>query len=614
MKKTSVVLCTLLAALGAVRAHAAAPSAKHTFTVANEQFQLDGKPFRIISGEVHYSRIPRAEWRHTFRTARAMGLNTITTYVFWNEHETSPGVYDFSGNKDVAEFLREAQQEGLFVILRPGPYACAEWDFGGFPAWLLKDHTIPLRTTDARFMDPAKRWLKRLGQELAPLQVANGGPIALVQVENEYGSYGADREYMRAVRQALIDAGFTKSILYSCDGPEQMPHDALPDMLASANFGPGDAPKAIAKYKAYRPHGPYLVSEYWDGWFDHWGAPWQHTNTAKQVADVEYILSHDSSISFYMFQGGTSFGFMNGANSPKAGDYQPDVTSYDYDCALSESGQPTAKYFAFRDAIARVTGVKPPPVPEAPKLVAMPEAKFTESASLWDNLPAPRASEHPLSMEDVGQSFGYILYRTMLKDAARGVLDLGVMHQYARVYVDGKLAGSADRRFGGHTAMIEAAAGARLDVLVENTGRINFGPRILGERVGLLTDVSIGGKTLTGWNIYSLPMDAVGKMRFSKAACEGPCFYRGSLQVSAPANTYLDTRELSKGALWVDGKNVGRFWKVGPQGALFLPASWQKAGANEVIAFDLDGAPGRATRGLDHPVFDWGSLDAKGKK
>jgi beta-galactosidase len=612
MKWTLNVFLLLLAALTATHAFAvpAAGHAAHTFTAQNGQFMLDGKPFRIISGEVHYVRVPRTEWRQTFRMAKAMGLNTITTYVFWNAHEATPGVYDFSGNNDIAEFLREAQQEGLYVILRPGPYVCAEWDLGGLPAWLLKDKSMPLRTNDPRYMQPVRKWLMRLGQELAPLQIANGGPIIAVQVENEYGSYGSDRGYIRAMRQVLIDAGFGKSLFYTADGLNGIPKDALPDMLAGLNFGPGDpsaggAKASMDKYKELRPTCPYIVSEYWDGWFDHWGEPWNYTAARQQADEIQYILSHGSSISIYMFQGGTSFGWMNGANSPQADSYQPDVTSYDYDAALSESGQPTPKYYLFRNAIARATGVEPPPVPKAPKLAAMPVATFSSSVSLWKTLPPPRHSEHLLSMEDIGQGYGYILYRTTLKDAISGTLDLGVMHQYAQVYVNGKLAGIADRRLKQHTVAITSVnPGARLDILVENTGRINFGPRMLGERIGLLTDVTIAGATLTGWDIYALPMRAPQNLAFTVAPCTGPCFYRATLNVTKPLDTYLDTRELHKGQLWVNGRNLGRFWNVGPQGALFVPASWLKAGQNEIVIFDLQGAPGRKIAGLDHPVID----------
>ncbi len=603
MKRTLGALLLLFAGLTNAFATPAAP---HTFVVKDGSFQLDGKPFQIISGEMHYPRIPRARWRQSFRMARAMGLNTITTYVFWNLHEPKPGVYDFSGNNDVAEYIREAQQEGLRVILRPGPYVCAEWEFGGFPAWLLKDRTIPLRTTDPRYMTPVKKWLVRLGKELAPLQIANGGPIIAVQVENEYGSYGDDRAYMQASRQALIDAGFGKSLLYSADGLAQIRKVGLPDLLAAANYGPREAKSSMDRLKAMRPTGPYMTGEYWAGWFDHWGERWQRTNAKTEADEIEWLLKQGDSISIYMFQGGTTFGWMNGANSQKPTEYQPDVNSYDYDAAVSEDGQPSAKYALFRDAIARATGVTPPPMPEAPTLVALPPAQLATSISLWKTLPKPIQSEHPLSMEDVGQNYGYILYRTMLAAPVKGDLVFDAIHEYAQVYVDGKLAGTVDRRLAQTKLAMDAPIGARLDVLVEDTGRINYGPQIVGERIGILGDVSVDGKALTGWSIYPLPMEAPQKLKLDTATCTGPCFYRATLHVDAPADTYLDTQSLRKGQVWINGRNLGRFWYIGPQGALFVPASWLKAGANDVVIFDLEAAPGRSVQGLDHPVTTLG--------
>ena len=598
----------LLAALFSTAGFAQKP--QHTFTTGNGEFLLDGRPFRILSGEVHYPRIPRDQWRQTFRMAKAMGLNTITTYVFWNEHEAKQGTYDFSGNKDVAEFIREAQQEGLFVILRPGPYVCAEWELGGFPAWLMRDRNMPLRTNHAAYMEPVKKWLTRLSKELAPLQVGNGGPILLVQVENEYGSYGDDKGYIAAMRKMLLDVGFNKAVLYTADGPQQTIKDSLPDMQVGFNFGPGDAKKALDLYKQLRPQGPYIVSEYWDGWFDHYGHTWDNTDAEKQANDLQYILSHDSSISIYMFRGGTNFGFMNGANSSEKGDYQPDVTSYDYDSVVNEAGQPTKKFFLFRDVIAKETGVKAPPVPEAPKLYALPEARFTTGVSLWDTLPKPQHHEHPVTMEEAGQNYGYILYRTTLPHDASGTLDLGVMHQYARVYLDGKLVGSADRRVNQNSVTLPLAkAGARLDILVEDTGRVNFGPKILGERIGLLTEVTLDKERLLGWDVYPLPMETPQESTFHDAACTGACFYRATMHVETPRDSYLDITALGKGQLWVNGRNLGRFWNVGPQGSLYVPASWLKSGDNDIVIFDLDGAPGRAVHGVDHLIKDGGTPD-----
>jgi len=366
-------------------------TAPGSFAVHDGQFLLNGKPFRIISGEMHYARIPRAYWRGRFRMAKAMGLNTVTTYVFWNAHEPRPGVYDFSGNLDVAEFIREAQQEGLYVILRPGPYACAEWEFGGFPAWLLKDHSTIVRSRDPKFMEPAARWIERLGKELAPLQIGNGGPIVLVQVENEYGSFGDDHVYMQDIRRMLVDAGFTKSVLYTADGADEVPAGSLPELPVGINFGGGDegaAKEEFAKLKKLRPNGPFLNSEFWDGWFDHWGSKHGVTNATNQASNLDWMLRQGYSVSLYMFHGGTSFGWMNGANSDGK-NYEPDVTSYDYDAPLDESGRPMPKYFLFRDVIAKATGTTPPPVPSVAPAMKIPEVKLAESVSLWEVLPKP---------------------------------------------------------------------------------------------------------------------------------------------------------------------------------------------------------------------------------
>ena len=574
------------------------------FTVSNGQFTLDGKPFRVISGEMHYPRIPRAYWRDRLRMAKAMGLNTITTYVFWNAHELQPGVYDFSGNNDVAEFIREAQQEGLYVILRPGPYVCAEWEWGGYPAWLLKDHATVVRSTDPKFMQPAARWIKRLGQELAPLQIGNGGPIILTQVENEYGSYGSDHAYMQQIRKLLVDAGFTKSQLYTADGPEQVPNGSLPDLPVGINFGGekvGDAQKAFETLKKERPNGPFFNSEYWAGWFDHWGGKHAHTNADAQVANLKWMLEQGYSVSIYMFHGGTSFGWMNGANTDGKGSYEPDVTSYDYDSALDESGRPIPKYFAMRDVIAKATSVTPPAVPQVAPSMSVPAISLPESASLWDNLPLAISSDQVQSMEDIGQAYGYILYRTHLTSAAEGQLALDQIHSYAQVYLNKKLVGTIDRRLKQESIPLHGTAGAQLDILVENTGRVNFGKTIGGERAGITKQVTLAGKPLLGWEIYPLTLTHVEQLPFAKKPCEGPCFYRGSFDLTKTADTFIDTTAFAKGQLWLNDHALGRIWNIGPQKTLYAPAPWLKTGHNQAIVFDTKGRIGGTLRGLDKP-------------
>jgi len=605
MNKTRISLSVLTAViLCAAAAYGQPAPARHTFTVSGKRFQLDGQPYQIISGEMHYPRVPRAYWRDRFRKARAMGLNTITTYVFWNLHEPRPGVYDFSGQNDIAEYIREAQEEGLNVILRPGPYVCAEWELGGYPSWLLKDRSLVLRSQDAKYTAAVERWFARLAKEITPLLLRNGGPIIAVQVENEYGSFGNDHAYMEALKTLLQKTGMAPDLLYTADGPEQIPNGSLPKLPAVINFGTGEAKHSFAILDTLRPDGPQMSGEYWAGWFDHWGEKHHETDGGKEAAELEWMLSQGFSISMYMFHGGTSFGWMNGANS-NGNNYEPDTTSYDYDAPLDEQGTPRRKYFLFRDVIATVTGHAASPVPAAIPVKTFEIAAGNESASLWRNLPKPIESDTPLAMEDMDQSYGYVLYRTRLEPGQGGELVLDGLHDYAQVYVDQKLAGTLDRRLGtSKLTLVPANHAATLDILVENTGRVNFTEVIRGERKGLTGKVTLGGKEPGHWQIFSLPMDNLARLQFTSEPCEGPCFHRAQLTAPEPADTYVDTTEVHKGIMWVNQQPLGRFWSIGPQHALYLPAPWLKQGANEVIFFDLLSDSSDEIKTSAKPIFD----------
>jgi beta-galactosidase len=472
----------------------------------------------------------------------------------------------------------------------------------------LKDHGIVVRSADPKFMVPARRWLLRLGKELAPLQLANGGPIIMTQVENEYGSFGSDHNYMEQIHQDIVDAGFGKSLIYTADGPDQIPNGSLPGFMAGINFAPGNAPKAFATLHKLRPDGPFMATEWWDGWFDHWGGEHHTTGPKAQADELGWILAQGYSISIYMVHGGTSFGWMNGAGVNQT-PYQPDVTSYDYDSAIDESGRPGAKYFPFREAIAKATGVTPPPVPVVDPPIATPAVEFKESASLWQTLPQPFASAQVVTMEDLNQAYGYILYRTTIPGPIAGDLVLDELHDYAQIYANGKLIGTLDRRLDQNHLQIDLPIDSndpktRLDILVENTGRVNYGVEIRGERAGITKQVTLNGKPLTGWQIYSLPMNDPEKLPFRAADCTGACFYRGALQVDHPGDTFLDTSNFVKGMVWLNGHALGRVWNIGPQKTLYVPGPWLHPGANEVIIFDLDGAPGRTVAGKTQPVLD----------
>jgi beta-galactosidase len=603
--RTALLVASLLAGslFAAANFAPAQPAAPHTFGVANGQFQFDGKPYQILSGEMHYPRVPRAYWRDRFQKARAMGLNTITTYVFWNLHEPRPGVYDFTGQNDIAEYIREAQQEGLNIILRPGPYVCAEWDLGGYPSWLLKDRNLTLRSTDPKYLAATNEWFERLAKELSPLLLHNGGPIIAIQVENEYGSFGDDHAYMEAVKDALLKSGLATpdTLVYTADGPEQVPNGSLPGLPAVINFGTGDAKQGFETLKKLRPAGPFMTGEYWAGWFDHWGEHHHTTPVAANASEYEWMLQQGYSVSMYMFHGGTSFGFMNGANS-NGSNYEPDTTSYDYDAPLNESGQPTPKFTAFHDAIARVTGKTPRALPKPIPAQAYPMAPRAESASLWNNLPAPVESDKLLTMEDLDQAYGYVLYRTEITNGAAGELAIDGLHDYAQIYIDRKLVGTLDRRLGRSSlALPPVLAKATLDILVENSGRVNFTKVIRTERKGITGSVTIAGQQPKHWQIYSLPLGDLTKLQFAKSSCEGPCFYRFDMTVQSSSSTgantspnsvpdtFLDTHGLAKGIAFLNGQPLGRFWSVGPEFTLYTPGPWLHPGANEIVLFDLQG-------------------------
>jgi beta-galactosidase len=592
----------LVAAPIAIQGQAATPPA-HSFVVSGTQFLFDGKPYQIISGEMHYPRVPRAYWRDRFRKARAMGLNTITTYVFWNVHEPRPGVYDFTGQNDIAEYIREAQQEGLNVILRPGPYVCGEWEFGGYPSWLLKDRSLVLRSGDPKYMAAVQGWFTRLGKEIAPLLIRNGGPILAVQVENEYGSFGDDHAYMSAVKSALQSSGMGTDVLYTADPPADLSKGSLPELPAVINFGTGDAEKGFARLASLRPDGPRMSGEYWAGWFDHWGGKHYDADSAGEVTELGWILSHGYSVNIYMFHGGTNFGWMNGANS-NGTNFQPDTTSYDYDAPLDEQGKPRQKYYAFRETIARATQKQPSALPADTPLRTFSISPRLETASLWRNLPQPADSKTLLTMEDINQSYGYVLYRTGLDEGDGGDLVLDGLHDYAQVYVDQQLIGTLDRRLGTSRLTLPILKrAATLDILVENSGRVNYTTVIRTERKGITGSVMLGGKQPKHWEIYALPMDDPAKLRFLHEPCEGPCFYRADMTVSALADTYLDTRGLHKGQVWVNKQPLGRFWSIGPQYTLFTPGPWLKTGQNDIVFFDLMGTSADVLKSVDKPIY-----------
>lgn len=586
-----------IAALAATAAFEAPPSSagqtgRHTFALGTDDFLLDGKPFQIRGCEIHPARVPAEYWAHRIRMSKALGCNTIAVYLFWNYHETSEGTFDFtSGNRDIARFVALAQAEGLWVLLRPGPYVCAEWDFGGLPTYLLRDPELKVRCLHPTYMKAVERYIAHLVPVVRPLLVTRGGPILMVQVENEYGSYGNDRAYMTRLRDLFVGAGIDVP-LYTADGPTPHMLEAghLPGAAVGLDSGSSEQHWELAR--SIVPGVPVFSSETYPGWLTHWGEAWARPKLEALLKEMTFLLSNRKSFNFYVAHGGTNFGFTAGANSGGKG-YEPDVTSYDYDAPISEQGRATPKFHALRDLIASSLppGEVLPPVPEPVAAVAVPEFPMRAHASVWDHLPAPVRSVQPRTFEAYGQNQGLVLYRTTLVGRKSGRLVITDLHDYALVFLDGGLVGTLDRRLGEQAIDLPASPSRMpvLDILVEGMGHINFAQAMI-DRKGITDRVTLAGMTLMYWDAFLLPLDApwVASLREGPVDPSRPgVFFRGTFTLERPADTYLDMTGYRKGVVWVNGHNLGRFWDVGPQRRLYCPAPWLKAGANEVVVFDL---------------------------
>ena len=597
-----VCLAVLTAAIAARPAAAA-----DAFAIGPDAFLLDGKPVQLIAGEMHYARIPAEDWRQRLRMARAMGLNAVATYCFWNLHQPDPGPFHFTGRADVARFCRIAQEEGLKVILRPGPYACAEWEFGGYPAWLLKDHALKVRTGDPAYERYAAAYLEALGEQLAPLQVDRGGPIILVQVENEYGSFGHDKAYLARLLGTLKQAGFTGPFFTSDGGNGMMRAGSIAGVLPGLNGGGSDVFDQINRY---RPRGPYFVPEFYPGWLDHWGEPHQTRDPQGTADALAQLINHGVSVSLYMFHGGTNWDGMSGANV--GGRYQPQPTSYDYDAPLDESGRPTRKYFLLRDVILKhlspADAAKVPPVPAVAPPIAIAPVRLSRSTDVLAHLPTPVTAEHPLSMEDIGQNYGYLLYRTHLTGPAHGTLKITDLADYGYVSLNGHRLATLDRRLRQSPVTLDVPPGpATLDVLVENMGRINYGGQLLHNRKGITDSVTLAGRELTGWEMVPItpPFLAALPCTGDAAAAAVPAVYEGRFDLPIIGDTFLDLRPWTKGRAFVNGHDLGRYWTLGPQQTLFLPGAWLKPTGNIIKVFEQEKAPAEPTvAGLDHAILD----------
>jgi beta-galactosidase len=565
---------------------------KHTFAFSNSDFMLDGQPFQIISGEMHPARIPAEYWKHRIQMAKAMGCNTISAYIFWNYHESEEGVYDFeSGNHNLAEFFRIVKEEGMWLIVRPGPYVCAEWELGGIPPYLLRIPDIKLRCMDPRYMASAERYIGKLAEVIKPFLITNGGPLLMLQIENEYGSFGNDRNYMMRLKEVWAANGIDVPT-FTGDGPTNYMLEAGSLPGSAVGLDSGSSPEDFELAEKMNPGVPVFSSETYPGWLTHWGEKWAKPDSSELLKEVKFLMDNKKSFNFYVIHGGTNFGYTAGANSGGKG-YEPDVTSYDYDAPVNEQGMATPKYFVLRKLLGSYLpkGKKLPAIPDPVPSIEIPVIYMNPFTSAWDNLPAPLSSVQPKSFEAYGQDYGYILYKTELIGHKKGKLTVTDIHDYATVFLNGAYIGKLDRREGLNTIDIPAsnAEVPILEILVEGMGRINFAQNLI-DRKGITDRVTLNGMTLMNWQVYNLPMDKkfIYDLRSRGNNFKKPgIFFKGSFSLTNTGDTFFDLSNYTKGVVWVNGHNLGRYWNIGPQTRLYCPASWMRTGMNEIIIFDM---------------------------
>lgn len=558
-----------------------------------EQFYLDGKPFRIISGAIHYFRTVPEYWRDRLEKLVNMGCNTVETYIPWNFHEPDKGEFIWDGMRDVCKFIETAKELGLYMIVRPSPYICAEWEFGGLPAWLLKDRNMRLRCSYKPYLDAVREYYSVLIPKLAPYQIDSGGNIILVQIENEYGYYGNDTAYLEFLRDTMRELGITVPFATS-DGPwsewvfkSGMVGDALP----TGNFGSA-AEWQFGQMKRFMGDSkPLMCMEFWNGWFDAWGEEHHTTAPEKAAAELEELLKRGS-LNFYMFEGGTNFGFMSGRN---CGSRTADVTSYDYDSPLSEDGQITEKYRLFKETIAKYETVREIPLTTEIRRKAYGEvscAGRTDLFAVLEKISKPVQSAYPLTMEDIGQNYGYILYRLNISETVNEIR-LENAADRIQCYHDGEylytaFAENIHEKF----EPADKKADGVIQLLCENIGRENFGTGLENQRKGISGGVNINGHRCFGYEIFPLPLDEeqLDRLDFSAGySSDAPAFYRFEFNANELCDTFLDTAGFGKGCAFINGFNLGRFWEIGPQKRLYIPAPLLKKGKNVLIIFETEG-------------------------
>ncbi len=644
-----IYLFSLVAAMMTVTP-AFAQKAKGTFETGNGTFLLNGKPFVVKAAEIHYPRIPKPYWDHRIKMCKALGMNTVCIYIFWNIHEQREGEFDFTGNNDVAEFCRLAQKNGMYVIVRPGPYVCAEWEMGGLPWWLLKKKDIKLRERDPYFMERVKIFEQKVGEQLAGLTIQNGGPIIMVQVENEYGSYGEDKPYVSEIRDCLRGIYGKELALFQCDWSSNFEKNGLDDLVWTMNFGTGaNIDDQFRRLKQLRPNTPLMCSEFWSGWFDKWGARHETRPAKDMVEGMDEMLSKGISFSLYMTHGGTSFGHWAGANSPG---FAPDVTSYDYDAPINEYGHTTEKYYELREMMQKYSDKKLPAVPkDVAPIITIPKFELKEFATLMTGMASNGKSETGAikTFEEMDMGWGTMIYSTQLPEITTSSVLTGEFHDFAQVFIDGKYIGKIDRVKNEKSLTIPAVKkGADLTIIVEGMGRINFG-RAIKDFKGIVGNVTLASETddaelvLTPkkWTNVAIPDDyetaraALDMVKNVNSNAKGsvpglalsqnyeesqkltalfkPGYHRGYFNLTKVGDTFLNFETWGKGQVYVNGHALGRIWSIGPQQTLYVPGCWLKKGQNEIIVLDVVGPKEAVVWGQAEPELNKLQLEKSNK-
>ena len=641
MKQTSKIFLSLALMSSLATGAFAAPAtglapqvdSKNTFVAGNKTFLLNGKPFVVKAAEIHYPRIPREYWEHRIKMCKALGMNTICIYIFWNLHEQREGVFDFTGQNDVAEFCRLAKKHGMYVIVRPGPYVCAEWEMGGLPWWLLKKKDIRLREQDPYFMSCVDRFEKNVAKQLAPLTIQHGGPIIMVQVENEYGSYGEDKAYISQIRDTLRkywDTSNAKTTLFQCDWNSNFEKNGLDDLTWTMNFGTGaKIDDQFSRLRELRPNSPLMCSEFWSGWFDKWGARHETRPAKDMVAGIDEMLSKGISFSLYMTHGGTSFGHWAGANSPG---FAPDVTSYDYDAPINEYGEPTEKFWLLRKTLEKYADKKLPAVPgKVAGIISIPKLKLQNMAPIYMGVDSTAESRDVQTFEEMDMGYGSMIYNTKLPEIANGSMLHINGHDFVQVFINGNYIGKIDRVKNERSLPMPATKkGDELTLLVEGMGRINFG-RAIKDFKGLVDDVTltadVDGDELT-WNLKDWRMRRIADdYQTARRAMTTPHndlalayntpskigYYKATFKLKKTGDTFLNMETWGKGQVYVNGHALGRFWSIGPQQTLYCPGCWLKKGDNEIVVLDVVGPKDPVVWGQTKPELDKLQLEKSAK-